>query len=282
MDLDMLLSQPQYLMVLISLIIAALTAYILSSKPKGPAKRFLDPSKFQELELVDKVNLTHNTILMKFALPAKDMVIGLPTGQHIIFKGKNKDGEVVFRPYTPITDDDTMGSVEFVIKVYPTGELTPVLNGLKIGQTVLMKGPKGKFSYAPNMKRAIGMLAGGTGITPMYQVAQAILKNKQDLTQVSLVFGNLTVEDILLRSELDDLAKTHPDRFKLHYVINKPPADQPWSGSVGFITAEIIRERMPPPADDVLIALCGPPMMNDAMTAFLKKLGYTESMIFVF
>jgi NAD(P)H-flavin reductase len=36
------------------------------------------------------------------------------------------------------------------------------------------------------MKRYIGMLAGGTGITPMYQVAQAILKDPNDKTEVGL------------------------------------------------------------------------------------------------
>lgn len=44
-----------------------------------------------------------------------------------------------------------------------------------------------------------GMLAGGTGITPMFQVLNAILKNPKDHTCVTLLYGNLTQEDILLR-----------------------------------------------------------------------------------
>lgn len=43
------------------------------------------------------------------------------------------------------------------------------------------------------------MLAGGTGITPMFQVLNAILKNPRDTTSVTLLYGNLTEEDILLR-----------------------------------------------------------------------------------
>ena len=45
------------------------------------------------------------------------------------------------------------------------------------------------------------MVAGGTGITPCYQILQACLKNN-DGTDVSLVFGNRTVRDILLKDEL--------------------------------------------------------------------------------
>jgi cytochrome-b5 reductase len=33
-----------------------------------------------------------------------------------------------------------------------------------------MTGPKGTFFYRPNMAQQIGLIAGGTGITPMLQV----------------------------------------------------------------------------------------------------------------
>lgn len=59
---------------------------------------------------------------------------------------------------------------------------------------------------------AAGMLAGGTGITPMYQVARAVLQDPKDTTNFSLIFGNLTEDDILIRDLLDDLARQHPDR----------------------------------------------------------------------
>jgi len=44
------------------------------------------------------------------------------------------------------------------------------LDSLKCGDTVLVRGPKGKFTYSRNMRKCLGMIAGGTGITPMYQV----------------------------------------------------------------------------------------------------------------
>jgi len=33
-----------------------------------------------------------------------------------------------------------------------------------------MKGPIPKYPYQPNIKKNIGMIAGGTGLTPMLQV----------------------------------------------------------------------------------------------------------------
>ncbi|GFY98088.1 NADH:cytochrome B5 reductase 1 [Actinidia rufa] len=59
--------------------------------------------------------------------------------------------------------------------------------------------PMGRFKYQPGQVRAFGMLAGGSGITPMFQVARAILENPKDMTKVHLIYANVTYEDILLK-----------------------------------------------------------------------------------
>jgi NAD(P)H-flavin reductase len=40
---------------------------------------------------------------------------------------------------------------------------------------------------------AIGLIAGGTGITPMYQLIKTIFKNPNDKTKVTLVYGNVSL-----------------------------------------------------------------------------------------
>lgn len=119
-------------------------------------KPFLNPHEFQPLTLIEKERLTHNTSWLRFALPHNTTILGLPTGAHIIFKLQGKDGKDVFRPYTPVSDDRQLGFVDFVIKVYPTGKMTPLLEELKVGDTVPMKGPRGQFRYQANKWRAIG------------------------------------------------------------------------------------------------------------------------------
>ncbi len=59
------------------------------------------------------------------------------------------------------------------------------------------------------------MLAGGTGVTPMYQVAVAILKDPKDTTLLSLIFANVSEDDILIRQQLDALVQAYPTRFKV-------------------------------------------------------------------
>jgi len=137
------------------------------------------------------------------------------------------------------------------------------VGNMKIGDTIKVKGPKGQMVYRPGLVREFGMIAGGTGITPMLQIIRAILKNKSDRTQISLIFANVNEEDILLRKELEQLAQEEKDRFKLYFVLNNPP--EGWTGGVGFVTEEMIKEHCPKPAKDIKILMCGPPPMISAM-----------------
>lgn len=50
----------------------------------------------------------------------------------------------------------------------------------------------------------------------------------------SLLYANNTEDDILLKDELEAFAKKCPRKFKVHYVLAKPPAN--WKGGVGFVT----------------------------------------------
>jgi len=143
------------------------------------------------------------------------------------------------------------------------GNISRAMAALVPGDTIKVKGPKGQMHYTPNMVREIGMLAGGTGITPMLQIIRAILKNPADHTIVSLIYANITIHDILLRDDLEGLAKKHPDKFRLHLVVEKEVDG--WNGGVGFITEAMVREWCPSPAKDIKILICGPPPMVSAM-----------------
>jgi len=147
---------------------------------------------------------------------------------------------------------------------YPTGNVSKAIGLLKIGDTIKVKGPKGQMVYRAGLVREFGMIAGGTGITPMLQIIRAILKNSSDRTKISLIFANVNEEDILLRKDLEQLAEDEKSRFKLYLVLNNPPAEG-WTGGVGFVTEDMIKEHCPKPAKDIKILMCGPPPMISAM-----------------
>ncbi|KAI9286481.1 hypothetical protein BC943DRAFT_223415 [Umbelopsis sp. AD052] len=233
-------------------------------------QRILDQHTVQYFQLIEKHPVSHNTAIYRFALPSKTAVLGLPIGQHISLV-VDVDGRSVSRSYTPTSQFNTQGHFDLMIKSYPTGAVSSFVAKLEVGDTVGVKGPRGAFTYTPRMVKELGMIAGGTGITPMLQIIRAILSNPHDPTKVSLIFANVTDDDILLREELDELAKRH-DNLKVHYVLNDPP--EGWTGGVGFVTREMIEKWLPPPAKDIKILLCGPPAMIKAMTLLTNEIGY--------
>lgn len=97
--------------------------------------------------------------------------------------------------------------------------MTKHLESMKIGDMVEICGPKGAMQYNTSYAKRIGMIAGGTGITPMYQLIRAICDDGTDSTQISLLYANNTEEDILLRKELDDFAMRFPNKFQVKYVL---------------------------------------------------------------
>lgn len=133
----------------VCILFAALLLY--SIRPKV----FLRPDRFKPAKLVEKETITHNTKRFRFELPS-GLRLGLPVGQHISFQYIDARGSPVMRSYTPVTGDETLNYVDFVIKVYPEGKMSQHVDNLGINDTILMRGPKGKFKYSTNMKRRLG------------------------------------------------------------------------------------------------------------------------------
>ncbi|KAG2393720.1 hypothetical protein C9374_007251 [Naegleria lovaniensis] len=234
----------------------------------------ISAEEYRPFKLIEKKSLTEGenvkcpVRLFRFELPAGKS-LGLPVGQHISLKA-TINGEEVARSYTPTSSNDDKGFFDLVVKIYPKGLMTQHLDTMKIGDTILVSGPKGRFNYEKNKYSKLGMIAGGTGITPMLQVIEEILKHPDDKTEIALLYGNLTEQDIILRDRLEELARKHP-QFTLYHVLNEPPTN--WTQGVGFITQEMIEKYLPTAGEKMNVLMCGPPPMLGAMKGHLEKLG---------
>lgn len=240
--------------------------------------------------------LNHNTKRFRFALPEDDQVSGLPVTSAVISKYKGpEDEKPTIRPYTPVSDVDERGYVDFVIKKYEKGPMSSHMHDMEPGQRLEFKGPIPKYPWAPNKHNHIVMIAGGTGITPMYQLMRKIFTNPdEDKTKVTLLYGNVTEDDILLKRELEHLENQFPQRFKAFYLLDNPP--KTWNGSKGFVTKELIKQVSPEPKEEnIKFFVCGPPGLYKAISGTkkspsdqgeldgaLKALGYTKEQVFKF
>lgn len=180
------------------------------------------------------------------------------------------------------------------MKKYPNGPMSTHLHDMVPGQRLDFKGPLPKYPWTPNKHDHIALVAGGTGITPMYQLARAIFKNPEDKTKVTLVFGNVSEEDILLKKEFAELENTYPNRFRAFYVLDNPPKE--WTGAKGYITKDLLKTVLPEPkSENIKIFVCGPPGLYKAisgtkvspsdqgeLSGILKELGYSKDQVYKF
>ncbi|KAI1174034.1 oxidoreductase NAD-binding domain-containing protein [Nemania sp. FL0916] len=261
----------------------------------GPKSAFTGGDQgFVSLLLKDVEVINHNTKKFVFALPEDDMVSGLHIASALLTKFVPEGEKAVLRPYTPTSDEDSKGYLELIVKKYPGGPMSTHLHDMTPGQRLDFKGPLPKYPWAPNKHEHIALVAGGTGITPMYQLIRAIFSNPDDKTKVTLIFGNVTEEDILLKRELAHIENTYPQRFRAFYVLDSPPKE--WAGNKGHITKDLLKTVLPEPKEgNIKIFVCGPPGLYKAisgtkvspkdqgeLSGILKELGYTEEQVYKF
>jgi cytochrome-b5 reductase len=205
-----LVEEPRVLVLIATVIaIAAGITYLLTSwMERGSPRTLKIVSEGAQvptvhLPLLEKEELSHDTRRFRFGLPSKRHILGLPVGQHISLRYTDEAGKLVMRSYTPVSSDDVKGYVDLVVKVYfkdvhpkfpEGGKMSQHLEHLQLGETIEVSGPKGKLSYVgkgefqikhrvrdpePEVRRAkkIGMIAGGTGLTPMLQVIRRALQD---------------------------------------------------------------------------------------------------------
>lgn len=217
----------------------------------------------------------------------------MQTGQHIQV-GFHFEDLLVTRPYTPIRpifDSEDDGTFDLVVKTYPPDEDQPggtmsnVLDCMRKGEEIEVKGPSGAIRYLGNGRFAIdenehtfdnvSFILGGSGVTPGYQVIARILSAKDDKTKVKAIYVNKSESDILLREDLDHFTKEHGDQFSITHVLSHP--SDKWKGLKGHVNENIIKNHVFEPGEKNVALLCGPPtMIMKAALPALKDWGYDE------
>ena len=233
----------------------------------------LTPSTYRKFALREKTELSEGIYRFVFDLPTPGSVLGLPIGQHIAIRG-NVDDSSVTRSYTPVSNNRDLGRLELLIRIYPDGHLGQYLKKLQPGDKVDIRGPKGAMRYRKGMSKELGMVGGGTGITPLFQIIRAICEDKTDDTKIRLVYANRSEADIMLRKRLDSFAEASNGQFEVYYMVDKPPAG--WQYGTGHIDKEVLQKKMPAVSDDNKVLLCGPPGLVNATKNNLTELGWKE------
>ncbi|EGS21144.1 nitrate reductase-like protein [Thermochaetoides thermophila DSM 1495] len=240
-----------------------------SMSPSTPQTTFLSPTFWSHLILHSKTPISPDSTIFTFHFPPSHshLPLGLPAGKHLLLRLRDPaTREPIIRAYTPLSPSHNIGEVQILIKIYrpdakkgyPTGgRMTTALESLPLGHPVETKGPVGGFEYrgrgrcvvheAERRVKRLVMLAGGSGITPMWAVLRFVVEGmrrgeggKRESEPESepepepecvLVYANRTEGDILLRQALTQLEEQSRGRCRVVHILTQP--GETWRGLKG-------------------------------------------------
>jgi cytochrome-b5 reductase len=94
-----------------------------------------------------------------------------------------------------------------------------------------------------------------------------------------------------LKEQLTELSKIYRN-IRVTFVVTEPPKSKDQIYLTGLINSQMIREKLPPPANDTWILVCGPPGFMNAisgnktpdfkqgpLTGLLKEIGFKEDQV---
>ncbi|KAH7986918.1 hypothetical protein HPB49_026036 [Dermacentor silvarum] len=243
------------------------------------------------VRLEQRIPVTHNVRLFRFALKSPQQRLGFRVGEHVLLYARIGD-RTVMRPYTPVSRTDHRGSFDIMVKIYPAGVsrkhpngglMSQYLDSLQPGDKIEIQGPKGRFVYEGR-----GLFATADGrrlplVTRLGLLLRHLLADGIDQTSVMMIDVNHSEEDIIARQELDEYAKNHGG-FSIRYVLSKLPTYEGVAGYLpGPLNLDIMTEHLPPPDSGTMVLCCGPPrFIADVCAPVLREIGHKPHRVLCF
>ena len=260
----------------------------------------------QNVTLVDKKSLTHDTYELTFNFP-QDTQFGLRMGEHITIHAINPNTsgqvwnnhpeleteQIIKRKYTPV--EITKGQFKLAIKEYKSttdypngGKMSQMLGRLSVNESITISGPNGYNHYLGNGRVLVNdkmiesghvwMICAGTGLTPMYNILTTIMDSDQDTTRVDMLYVNKTNRDIMLNHELVLLQKKYSAQFHLSTCLTRDATSD--ADYHGRPDAALLNTLVSP--DDSIYMLCGPKSFVNVYYSNLISIGIDSEYIVVF
>ena len=214
------------------------------------------------------IQRTYNVKSFRFKRPSS---LNYKAGQFLFITING--GSQKLRKHFSFSSSPTEGDhIEFTKKL--TGhEFSNALDAMKVGDWAEIDAPYGRFTFEGEAERLV-LLSGGIGITPLLGICKYCTDMHLE-TEITLIYGNRTEQDIAFRKELEELQKKNGN---LRVVFTLDEAGEGWTGLRGKIDAGMLTREVPDYIGRVFYT-CGPPGMIQVMDTLLAELKIPQSQI---
>jgi Na+-transporting NADH:ubiquinone oxidoreductase subunit F len=208
--------------------------------------------------------------------------------QYKMFDLKMKNPEPTFRAYSmanhPAEGNIIMLNIRIATppfdrvnggfqKVNP-GVCSSFIFSRKPGDKVTISGPYGEFFLKDNDNEMM-FIGGGAGMAPMrshlFHLFHTVKETKK---KVTFWYGARSWREVFYYDQFMDIQNRFPN-FSFHLALSDPQPEDNWTGPKGFIHQVIYDQYLSKheEPEEIDYYLCGPPMMNSAVTKMLYDLG---------
>lgn len=201
-----------------------------------------------------------NTV--EITVTPEQKTLAFSPGQFVFLSFRSKGVTREIHPFS-ITATNDQHQLIFAIKA--EGDYTATLKNLQSGDTALLEGSFGRFSYQRvNNKKQI-WIAGGIGITPFISMAKSIINLAY---QIDLYYTVRSEQEAVYVTDLQNIARENSNvRFF------------PWFTSTqGRLTAASIAKTSGDLAHKEFF-ICGPPPMMKSLRKQLRELSISNNLI---
>jgi len=206
-----------------------------------------------------------------------------------IWDFKMKNEEEIFRAYSMANHPAEGNIVMLNVRIatppprlwneVPPGIASSFMFDLKKGNKVTISGPYGDF-FIKDTEREMIYIGGGAGMAPLRSHLFHLFHTLKTNRKVSYWYGARSKREMFYDDQFKKIQEKFPN-FSYNIALSDPMEEDKWSGFKGFIHQVVLDNYLEKHEDptEVEYYLCGPPMMNTAVTNMLVDLGVEDDMI---
>ncbi|TAF47665.1 MAG: hypothetical protein EAZ51_03350 [Sphingobacteriales bacterium] len=226
-------------------------------------EKIIDNSKYKTLVITKIVKENSNTVSVYFK-PSDNKFYNYQAGQYLTLKVK-LNGKTQDRCFSLSSSPNIDNFLRITVKI--KGEVSHYFYyNAKIGDIVEALLPVGDFNFTPNasFEKHYMMIAGGSGITPLFSMIKQMLQF-EPMSIVTLLYANASEENIIFQKELNQLLQQYA-HFKYSNFISQQKR---------------ISKKDLSTVTNTVYYICGPNSLKNGITQHLKDLKVSKTNIHV-
>jgi len=226
---------------------------------------------FHQLEVKNIIKETKHTVSIQFNIPENlKSEFEYQAGQYLTIK-QAINGEEIRRSYSISSSKEFGEELKISSKMIPNGRMSSYLfQELGIGDELEVMPPMGNF-VVKDLQKPLVLFAAGSGITPIISILKQALSDSS--REVYLFYGNRTEEDIIFKSELEQLQSQYQSRLLVQHYLSSQ------GERIDRDRTQSLMEGLNGDLNDFQYFICGPEAMIEAVKIGLESKGVSDNNI---